>query len=452
MIQSLRGDFRLLSKAASMMILSLLVIGILALAFNVQPVRASGTVYIRADGSVDPPIAPIIKSGSVYTVTNDMINSSIVVERNGIILDGGGHVLEGGGIGTGIGLSGRSYVTIENFHIGHYQYGICVQSISSYITIFKNNITDITSGGISIMIKSYSTNNVISENTIDVYGHGVYLENSDHNTICGNNVKKSIDGIRLDPSANSFVYENTVANSTWGIWITGYSSVDNEIFHNNFINDQYSSYCYTRQNWSDSYPSGGNYWSDLGINDTLSGPYQNETGSDGINDRPYPMAAGYNDPFPLAAPFSHFNVTSDSGHMYDLYCVSNSTINQVSILKWFGAATQYIQPGQTYVSLLISGPSQSEGFCRITIPRSLLNSSYTAFVDWNPVQSFELASSNGTHAYLYLTYQHSDHEIELIPEFSPIATTLLFMIATLSIIVFVRRKTRLARASQLGIS
>ncbi|MGD0978211.1 MAG: hypothetical protein ABR962_03620 [Candidatus Bathyarchaeia archaeon] len=43
----------------SAIMMSLLVLATLALAFNVQPVRASGTVYIRANGSIDPPTAPI---------------------------------------------------------------------------------------------------------------------------------------------------------------------------------------------------------------------------------------------------------------------------------------------------------------------------------------------------------------------------------------------------------
>jgi hypothetical protein len=41
------------------MMLALLLMGMLTLAFNIQPVKASGTIYVRADGSVDFPSAPI---------------------------------------------------------------------------------------------------------------------------------------------------------------------------------------------------------------------------------------------------------------------------------------------------------------------------------------------------------------------------------------------------------
>ena len=53
------GERKLLRKTVSGMMLTLLSIGMLALAFNIQPVRASGTIYIRADGSIDPPTAPV---------------------------------------------------------------------------------------------------------------------------------------------------------------------------------------------------------------------------------------------------------------------------------------------------------------------------------------------------------------------------------------------------------
>jgi len=52
------------------MMLSLVLISTLTLALNIQPVKASGTIYIRADGSIDPPTAPISTDDNVtYTFT-----------------------------------------------------------------------------------------------------------------------------------------------------------------------------------------------------------------------------------------------------------------------------------------------------------------------------------------------------------------------------------------------
>jgi parallel beta-helix repeat protein len=59
---------------------------------------------------------------------------------------------------------------------------------------------------------------------------------------------------------------------------------------------------YSSNNWDDGYPSGGNYWSDYNGTDLYSGPYQNETGSDGIGDTPYVIDANNQDNYPLLQP------------------------------------------------------------------------------------------------------------------------------------------------------
>jgi nitrous oxidase accessory protein NosD len=65
----------------------------------------------------------------------------------------------------------------------------------------------------------------------------------------------------------------------------------NLIYHNNFINNTYFPVSSNSQNsWDVGYPRGGNYFSDYKGSDNCSGPYQNETGSDGLGDTPYPLA------------------------------------------------------------------------------------------------------------------------------------------------------------------
>jgi len=41
--------------------------------YSIQPVKASGTIYIRANGSVDPPTAPIQRNGSIYTFVDEKL-------------------------------------------------------------------------------------------------------------------------------------------------------------------------------------------------------------------------------------------------------------------------------------------------------------------------------------------------------------------------------------------
>ena len=128
-------------KTVSGIMLTLLLFGIFSLAINVKPAKSTwtGTVYIRADGSIDPPDAPIITYDNVTYVLTDNITSSadgIVVERDNIVIDGAGHTLEGTGEYPykGVDLSGRSNVTIKNVTITNFYYGIYLSS-SNYIVV-----------------------------------------------------------------------------------------------------------------------------------------------------------------------------------------------------------------------------------------------------------------------------------------------------------------------------
>ena len=93
----------------------LLFASMLTLAFNIEPVKASGTIYIRADGSIDPPSAPIQRDGDVYAFTDD-IYDSIVLQKNNIVIDGAGKTVQGTDEldSRGIDLSNMMNVTVKN--------------------------------------------------------------------------------------------------------------------------------------------------------------------------------------------------------------------------------------------------------------------------------------------------------------------------------------------------
>jgi len=108
----LQGEGEML-KAASGLVIALLLISIYSSVFSIQPVKAAATVYVMADGSVVPAEAPILNVGNVsYTFTAD-INDSLVVERDNIVVDGSGYTLLGNGTGYGVSLSERTNVTIK---------------------------------------------------------------------------------------------------------------------------------------------------------------------------------------------------------------------------------------------------------------------------------------------------------------------------------------------------
>jgi parallel beta-helix repeat protein len=320
----------LLRKTVSGIMLILLLIGMLTLAFNIQPVKASGVIYIRADGSIDPPTAPIQRDGYSYTLTGNISSDTdgIVIERDMITLDGAGYTLQGTSASEskGIALNRMLKVTIKNMKIRAFFLGIYL-FYSSYNKILGNNIADNQYG---IYLYYSSDDNDISENNIStspmsgiwieymcsnnyLYGNNitanggfgiVLLRGSNNCNISGNNITANNEkGIWIwaASSDNKIYANNIVANKIYGIDVE--SSSNNTIYHNNFINNTIQAHTNSITVWDDGYPSGGNYWSDYVGNDTKNGPYQDQPGSDGIGDTPCGIDSNNQDRYPLMYPY-----------------------------------------------------------------------------------------------------------------------------------------------------
>jgi len=86
------------------------------------------TITIKADGSIEPSDAPIVRVGDTYYLTGDVINifitDGIVVERNNIILEGNDHIVTGSGFGEGVRLENRVNVTIRNIKVENFNIGL----------------------------------------------------------------------------------------------------------------------------------------------------------------------------------------------------------------------------------------------------------------------------------------------------------------------------------------
>ena len=246
---------------------------LMGLAFNIQSVRASETIYIRADGSVDPDTAPISTVDNVtYTFLGNIIYDEIVVEKNNTVVDGAGYSIQGGwDLQRGIFLCGGSNVTIKNIEIRAFMYGLYLQQ---------------------------SSNNTISGNKITENGWGINLVDSSDNTINGNNITINYGvGIELDFSSNNTINGNNITNNDGGI-LVHLSSFDNAIYHNNFIGNTQQVQIPTSGQanfWDDGYPSGGNYWSDC--EDRY--PNVSEIDSSGIWNIPYEIDENNQDNYPL---------------------------------------------------------------------------------------------------------------------------------------------------------
>ena len=412
----IKGDRKILlsqKKAFFGIMSTFLLVSVFVSAFNIQPVNAEETIYIKADGSVEPQSAPIQRNGDLYTltdnITNYAANATIVVERNNSMVDGAGFTVKGqpwdrekGSIGicvnrtnnvtiqntnfdnpyTGILLSYSSNASIKGNNLTRHDYGILLDSsfnssidgntvtysvngiylASSYSNsidgnsltetegirfnsssnniIKRNNITKNYGG---IRFDFFSDYNSIEENTVASSYVGICLYvSSQHNSIRGNNVtNNSLGGIVFDSTSNyNGIYENTIENNTVGLVVSyaealklnaaygttlfvSFGDTSNNMFyHNNVItNNQQvnigsSGYAGV---WDNGYPSGGNYWSDYSGTDLYNGPYQNETGSDGIGDVPYEIDGVNTDHYPLVSAV--LSLTGDVNHdgIVDIY-------------------------------------------------------------------------------------------------------------------------------------
>jgi len=388
-----------------------------------QPVPPPA-IYIRADGSVDPPTAPIQHDGNIYTFT-DNIYDSIVLQKNNIVIDGAGYILQGPGMdifpSNGIDISGRSNVTIKNVEIMAFAQAIYSVG-SSYNFISGNNIAS-NGAGICFWGSSYNTvsgNHIISA-PMDRDTSGIYLWQSSNNIVSENTITNTVHGLSIVYSSDNFISGNVLTGNEWAFFVHGWhlnefmhfigvsnlvdgkpvyylinqtnliidpatypqvgylalinclninvkdltltgngqgillASTDNSRIARNIIKNNgvgmalyWSSYntiswneitkkkalgegiflhessnnLFTANvfdspvqitddswdhqgvspsinNWDSGYPNGGNYWSDYADVDLYSGPYQNETGRDGIWDHPYVIDENNQDNYPL---------------------------------------------------------------------------------------------------------------------------------------------------------
>jgi len=332
-------------KAIFALMLVLLFVIVSTSALNTQPVKSwtGGTIYIRDDGSIDPPDAPIQRDGDLYTLTSDISsdNNGIVIQRNNIVLDGACHTIIGPGkeilnlCGIDIGV-GRNNITIKKCYVKNFRFGIDLGSSDNDL-VTENNVTECGSAGINL---SWSNNNTIIGNSImtnDDFGilllqycdynkifNNSILDNrwgitcsydSDYTEIVGNIIEGNAnDGIQLAASSSNFISKNNIrGHNRYGIGLQG--SMGNLIYHNNFIDNAVQAYVYDSSfsSWDNGYPSGGNYWNDYSDVDMYCGPNQDILGSDGIWDHRYVIDANNQDKYPLVwcVPFVEGDINRD---------------------------------------------------------------------------------------------------------------------------------------------
>ena len=266
----------------------MLFMAVLTRMINIQPVMAGGTIYIRADGSIDPPTAPIERVGSYYMLTDKIEGSTIVIEKDDIIIDGRGYVLKGpgsfillGGSDVGIYLEGRDNVTVKNMEIREFDYGIYLFG-SSGNNIFRNHLV----------------NNSAS----------VVIGASPYNNITYNFIAESEISITLgDGADDNSITNNVIKDNSLGVFIVAvlYDTKYNVIYHNDFINN-------TRQtDFAIELKDATNYWDNGSVGNYWSDYTGEDANMDGIGDTPYIIYENNTDHYPKMKPVNLGTLASE---------------------------------------------------------------------------------------------------------------------------------------------
>ncbi len=188
--------------------------------------------------------------------------------------------------------SNRNNVT-ENEVSANTGSGIDIAYSSYYNYVARNNVSFSRGGdyGLGMALSGGSNYNVIEENNVaSNEAGGIKLGGVADNTIAGNIIAKSKQGLRLDTANNNTIFgNNIVKNTVIGIFLA-YSS-NNTIYHNNFAWNAIQAGTDTSfGTWDDDYPPGGNYWRNYNGTDS---------DHDGIGDTPYVIDASNIDRYPL---------------------------------------------------------------------------------------------------------------------------------------------------------
>jgi len=257
------------------LVCSVLLANLLFLSARAQ--SALPTIYIRQDGTVDPPIDSIQRDGNTYTFTGDVF-ARISVQRANIVIDGVGYTLRGpyNGSKTDIWIIGQ----------GPNQQGQTNETLGI-------PIIGIDLGG------DYVSGITIKNLNIKNFSIGMYIWTV-NNTVTGNNVSENLVGILLSGTENHII-RNYIGKNDMGIFFgvnqPGEIPVNIEVSHNFFDhNAQHLSGCickeYNQTEQIHTWDNGkeGNYWSD----------YNGTDGNhDGIGDTPYVVDVLNQDRYPL---------------------------------------------------------------------------------------------------------------------------------------------------------
>jgi len=297
-------------------------------------------------------------------------------------------------------------VTVRNLNLTRNGHGVFCYNITN------SGIENVTASGNSygIYLQDSSDNFIRNSDCFENWV-GICLQDSDRNVIESNTAGNCEKGISLYEADNNNIRGNTVFNNLYGIRF--FSSHLNEISHNNVVenSEQVSLYFSYQNTWDNGFE--GNFWSDY------VGP---DTNKDGLGDVNQIIDNANKDHYPLLGAFSNFSVHYEED-FYDVTVISNSSVLSFAF-----------EDADNTIRLTVNGTYETYGFCRICIPRALVESEISVIIDDGFTEvlypNYTLRD-DGFYRWIYFAYQHSAHEILIIPEFWPAIFLSTLIIATL---------------------
>jgi len=191
--------------------------------------------------------------------------------------------------------------TITSNNVSNNYYSISVD-YSSDVNLIGNLASSNEASGIECISSTNLTLRYNNASNVPLWGLG--FDGSANITIDYNEMYNDEIGILVPSGTNLTITRNNISsNPTYGIAFQ--DVVGAKVYHNNIIDDptQALDDMADENSWDDSYPSGGNYWSDYGGVDQFNGPSQDVPGSDGIGDTPYVIDADSQDNYPFMSPY-----------------------------------------------------------------------------------------------------------------------------------------------------
>jgi parallel beta-helix repeat protein len=163
----------------------------------------------------------VLKPG-VYRVNDVRADGVIQILADGVTLDGTGVVIEGRGFrGYGIRMNGHTGLTLRNFTLRGFDYGIVIQDASS--VLLENN--DVSGN------RKDETTGFLDIGCPGCYGGGILLLDVRASTVRRNVLTNQSTGLEIIGGGGNKVYANTLSqgpagnearqNSAWGIRLEG---------------------------------------------------------------------------------------------------------------------------------------------------------------------------------------------------------------------------------------